>query len=260
MTTTANQALYRHDLETTAANRVRLKKNRNLIYWYQQLYRDVFSFDPEIAKRRILEIGSGTSPLRMFLPNVVTSDVLELEYVDIVFDCHVISELAQIPDRSLDVITLTNVLHHLRDPLHFLKSATQKLSKGGRLILVEPYFSLISYQLYKALHHEPVDFNIERPVLNSVDGPLSSSNQAIPYMIFFSRPDWMNELSEVYDLKNTSFGFHTSLAYMATGGISRILPIPGWIYRPFFKLDRFLARTFPKVFASFFSARLVTAS
>jgi hypothetical protein len=125
--------------------------------------------------------------------------------------------------------------------------------------MVEPYFSLVSSPLYKFLHHEPTNFDVERPVLDSVNGPLSSSNQAIPHMIFFSRPDWMNELSEAYDLKNTHFEFHTSLAYMATGGISRRFPVPGWAYRPFFKLDRLLARVFPRIFASFFSVRLHVA-
>lgn len=241
------------------ANRERLRRNSNLIYWYRQLYCDIFNFDPDIATRNILEIGSGTSPLKMFLPNVVTSDVLELDHIDIVFDCHEISELAAIPDRSLDVITLTNVLHHLRDPMLFLESATRKLAKGGRVIMVEPYFSLVSSPLYKFLHHEPTNFDIERPVLDTIAGPLSSSNQAIPYMIFFSRSDWLNELSHLYDLTNIRFGYHTSLAYMATGGISRIFPVPGWMYRAFFKLDRFLARTFPGLFASFFSVQLVAA-
>src|SRR4051812_37757346 len=115
--TSTQQRLYQHDLDATMANRERLYGNSNLIYWYRQLYRDVFRFDSDIATRNILEIGSGASPLKMFLPNVVTSDVLQLDHVDIVFDCHEISNLTAIPDRSLDVITLTNVLHHLRDPM-----------------------------------------------------------------------------------------------------------------------------------------------
>jgi SAM-dependent methyltransferase len=252
-----SQELYQHDLDQTLANRERLQNNRNLMFWYQELYRDVFRTVPGIAQKRVLEIGSGTSPLKFFLPNVITSDVLTLEHLDIVFDCHSIADYSEIPDHSIDVITLTNVLHHLRDPIHFLRSATRKLTKGGEIFIVEPYFSMLSYPLFKFLHHEPVNFGISRPILEAVDGPLSSSNQAMPHMIFFSRPDWFAEMSDCYELDETRFGFFTSLAYMVTGGISRIFPVPHWIYRPYLALDRFLARALPQLFASFFSVRLV---
>jgi len=251
------QTLYQHDLDQTQANRERLQKNRNLMFWYQELYRDLFRVIPDISEKRVLEIGSGTSPLRMFLPNVITTDVLRLEHLDIVFDCHDIADFSEIPDHSIDVITLTNVLHHLRDPVQFLRSATRKLAKGGQVFIVEPYFSLLSYPLFKFLHHEPVNFDISRPVLGKVNGPLSSSNQAIPHMIFFSRSDWLRELSDYYELNETRIGFFTSIAYMLTGGISRIFPVPHWIYRPYLVLDRSLATLLPKIFASFFSARLV---
>ncbi|HEY4075156.1 MAG TPA: class I SAM-dependent methyltransferase [Herbaspirillum sp.] len=255
--TSDNQTLYQHDLELTRGNRARLQKNRNLMYWYQALYRNLFRTIPDISEKRVLEIGSGTSPLKMFLPNVITTDILKLDYLDIVFDCHEIADFSAIPDHSIDVITLTNVLHHLHDPLHFLRNAVRKLVKGGQIIIVDPYFSLLSWPLYKFLHHEPVDFNISRPVLDAIQGPLSSSNQAIPYMIFFSKTRWLEELSDCYELTETRIGFFTSLAYMMTGGISRIFPVPHWLYRLYFVFDLTLARALPRVFASFFSVRLV---
>ena len=150
---------------------------------------------PACGDKQILEIGSGTSPLKLFYPSVVTSDVLPLDYLDHVFDCHDIDRYDGIADHSVDVISLTNVLHHLRDPLEFLTKATRKLKPGGEVIAVEPYFSALSYPLYKLLHHEPVDFGIARPRLESIEGPLSSSNQAIPHMLFVSRPDWLAELA-----------------------------------------------------------------
>lgn len=252
-----SQNLFQQDLEQTLENRQRLQNNRNLMLWYQELYREVFRTVPDIDQKRVLEIGSGTSPLKMFLPNVITSDILTLEHLDIVFDCQNIADFSEIPDYSIDVITLTNVLHHLRDPINFLRSATRKLIKGGEVFIVEPYFSVFSYPLFKFLHHEPVNFGISRPVLETVDGPLSSSNQAMPYMIFFSQPSWLRELKDYYELDDIRFGFFTSLAYMVTGGISKTFPVPHWIYRPFLVIDRFLARTLPKLFASFFSVRMV---
>jgi SAM-dependent methyltransferase len=251
------QPLYQKDIEQTWASRARLRNSGNLMYWYQELYSELFTSDLEISRKRVLEIGSGSSPLKIFLNSVITSDVLQLEYLDVVFDCHLIAQTDVIPDHSIDIITLTNVLHHLRDPLQFLRGATKKLAPGGQIVLVEPYFSFVSYPLYKTLHHEPVNFKIQRPILDEIQGPLSTSNQAMPYMIFFSRPDWLRELADCYDLKQTQLGFFTSLAYMMTGGISRTLPVPHLIYRWYFKIDRWLSKRWPKIFASFFSARLV---
>jgi SAM-dependent methyltransferase len=247
------------DHTKTLQHRERLEAHPNLMNWYRRLYHEQFRDEGDVRLLKILEIGSGASPLKAIIPNVITSDVLDLDYLDIVFDCHNIAELAQVQDKSLDIITLTNVLHHLRDPLLFLRGATRKLKEGGRLYLTEPYFSSLSYPMYKFLHHEPVDFLIDRPVLTEIKGPLSTANQAMPHMIFFSRPDWLAELSDVYRLADTRVTFFTGLSYPLTGGISRTFPIPGWLYRSSFAIDKVLAGAFPKLFASFFVARLVAA-
>lgn len=254
---TDKQPLYQKDLEQTRVSRAKLSQNANLMYWYQELYREVLTSDPDISRKRVLEIGSGASPLKNFLDTVMTSDVLQLDYLDVVFDCHQIAQTDAILDRSIDIITLTNVLHHLHDPLQFLRGAVKKLAPGGQVVMVEPYFSWLSYPLYKSLHHEPVNFNIKRPVLEEIQGPLSTSNQAMPYMIFFSRPEWLSELSDCYSLEKTYHGYFSCLSYMLTGGISRTFYVPQALYRWFFKFDCWLARRWPKIFASFFITRLV---
>ena len=141
--TTALQNEEAKDRAATLRNRARLGANKNLLFWYRELYRDQFKDLPNPATLSILEVGSGTSPLKLFLPNVVTSDVLDLDYLDLVFDCHDIDKLDAIKDESLDVITLTNVLHHLKSPLAFLNRAANKLKPGGKVIATEPFFSAV---------------------------------------------------------------------------------------------------------------------
>ena len=55
----------------TLRNRERLGANKNLL-WYRELYRDQFRDLPNPATLSILEIGSDTSPLKQFLPNIKT--------------------------------------------------------------------------------------------------------------------------------------------------------------------------------------------
>lgn len=248
--------LYRQDLHQTLDNRKRLRKNPNLLYWYGKLYGKLFSCIPDINSKKILEIGSGTSPLKQFYPQVITSDVMQLEYLDHVFNCHDIDTYHDIADSSIDIVTLTNVLHHLKDPIRFLQNATKKIKDGGTVILVEPYFSLISHPIYKFLHHEQVNFNVKEPRLNEIDGPLATSNQAIPYMIFFKNKEWRAQLIDYYDMAKAKYSFFSSLSYFFTGGISHAFPMPSWLYHLSFPIDRCLGNLAPRLFASFFIARL----
>jgi hypothetical protein len=241
------------DRAATLRNRARLGANQNLLFWYRELYRDQFKGFPNWATLSVLEVGSGTSPLKQFLPNVVTSDVLDLDYLDLVFDCHEIDKFDAIRDESIDVITVTNVLHHLNSPIAFLNRAANKLKLGGQVIATEPFFSFLSTPIFQYLHHEPVDFEISEPELKNVQGPLASANIALPWLIFFRRRDWADDLSENYDVANASVRFFSAVSYMATGGISHKLPVPTWLYRAFFPVDLFLSRCFPGLCASFFT-------
>ena len=244
------------DRDKTLRNRSRLQANRNLLLWYRELYRDQFKDLPDPAKLSILEIGSGTSPLKQFYPNIITSDVLDLDYLDLIFDCHEIDKLGAIKDNSLDVITLTNVLHHLKSPIAFLSSAADKLKCGGKVIATEPFFSLLSAPIWKHLHHEPVDFQISEPELTEVQGPLRSANQAAPWLIFFRRRDWLQRLNESFDVANFSARPFSALSYLATGGISHKLPVPHFFYRALLPIDLALSRCFPHVCAAFFTVTL----
>jgi SAM-dependent methyltransferase len=244
------------DRATTLRNRARLDANRNLLFWYRELYRDQFKDLPSPETLLILEIGSGTSPLKQFHSNIVTSDILQLDYLDLVFDCHEIDKLDAIKDNSLDVITLTNVLHHLKSPIAFLNCAAGKLKPGGKVIATEPFFSVLSTAIFEYLHHEPVDFRISEPELGEVQGPLASANIALPWLIFFRRRDWLQRLNDNFDIATRDIRPFTALSYMATGGISHRLPVPRFLYRALFPIDLALSRSFPRLCASFFTITL----
>ncbi len=253
---TISQSQEAKDRAATLRNRARLGANKNLLFWYRELYRNQFRDLRNASALSILEVGSGTSPLKQFLPNIITSDVLDLDYLDLVFDCHEIDKLDAIKDNSIDVITLTNVLHHLKSPIAFLNQAASKLKSGGKVIATEPFFSVLSTPIFKHLHHEPVDFRISGPELDKVQGPLASANIALPWLIFFRRRDWLQRLNENFDVATLSTRPFSALSYMATGGISRRLPIPHFVYRRLFLVDLAVSRRCPGFCAAFFTVAL----
>jgi hypothetical protein len=173
-----------------------------------------------------------------------------------VFDCHEIDRLDAIKDNSLDVITLTNVLHHLKSPIAFLNRAAGKLKSGGKVIATEPFLSALSSAIFKCLHHEPINMDISEPELNHVKGPLETANIALPWLIFFRKREWLQRLNDNFDLTSFSARPFTALSYMMTGGISRKLPVPGFLYRAIFPIDLALSRRFPRLCAAFFTVTL----
>lgn len=250
------ETLLKYDQARTVMNRENLFKNRNLLYWYEQLYKVQLAGLGDPDNKVILEIGSGTSPLQHFYKHVITSDVMALPYLDHRIDCHAIDQYGNIADGSVDIVSMTNVLHHLQDPLACLKKVAVKLKPGGCVVITEPYFSFVSKIIYKCLHHEPSRFDIDAPILKEVNGPLSSANMAIPYMIFFSDKGWAKELAGTYAFSAEQVVYYTSLSYMVTGGISRRFPVPARFYRYIFALDRYIADKLPHIFSAFFVMKL----
>lgn len=239
------------DRINTLRNREKLFKNKNLLYWYKSLYDQVFIGAIKVdSSLKILEVGSGVSPLKHFMKSVITSDILPMDHIDINFDALKISEVDQIKNESLDIITVTNVLHHLERPLDFIQQASKKLRSNGKIIFIEPYFSKLSSLIYIYLHHENTDFNVIDPVIEMKNNPLETSNICLPYLIFIKKKEgWLNGLETSYNVDKLQVTHFSSLSYVLTGGISRRIPLPHWLFRLILPIDRFLARSFPRLFA-----------
>jgi SAM-dependent methyltransferase len=217
------------------------KKILRIVYsqWYQKIIRDLSPIDGPTV-----ELGAGSGNFKEFKPDVISSDIDPCPWLDMVFDAH------QMPftDTSVANIVMIDVLHHLDNPVVFLREAARVLKPGGRLIILEPYPSLFSLPIYRNVHPEPFIFTDkiwEKQEINEKHP--WDSNQATAYLLFFKYQKTFREIfGQKFSLKirkRLSF-----LLYPASGGFENkqlapdflipILQVAEWLLRP---LARWLA-------------------
>ncbi len=191
----------------------------------------------EIKNGKYLEIGSGGGFLKDVFPEVITSDILILPNVDLIFT----AEEIPFKENELASIVMLNVFHHIPKPHLFLKEAQRTLIKGGKIIMTEPANSSLARFIYKRFHHEPFDEKGQREI--KAGNPLSNSNQALPYIYFERDLDLFKKDFPL--LKINSINYHSPFSYIISGGVSRSAMLPffmynfvkgiEWLFSPFFK-------------------------
>jgi len=214
-----------HDLdspESTLFNREIILNKRflNRIYtdWYGWLIRRAKTCGEGIY----LEIGSGGGFLKQLFPEAVTSDVMDLPFVDVVCS----AERLPFADHSLVCIMMLNVFHHIPRPYLFLEEAQRCLVAGGRILMIEPANTCWGQFIYKRFHHEP--FEPEAGWEINPGNPVSNSNQALPY-IYFKRD--VKQFNERFpQLRLNEIRPHTPFLYLASGGLSHRAILPPAMY------------------------------
>jgi SAM-dependent methyltransferase len=210
------------DPRATLAHRDIILQKPFLKRLYNDWYNVFISKAKQIKTGKHLEIGSGGGFLKDVFPEVVTSDILNLPNVDMVFS----AEAMPFKENELASIVMLNVFHHIPKPYLFLKEAERTLVKGGKIIMIEPANSALGRFIYKQFHHEPFEENGPREI--KAGNPLSNSNQALPY-IYFER-DLELFKKDFPGLKINSVKYHTPFLYVISGGVSRSALLPFFMY------------------------------
>ena len=225
------------DPNASLAHRDIILKKPFLKRLYNDWYLIFIIKSKEIKNGKYLEIGSGGGFLKDVFPEVITSDILTLPNVDLIFT----AEKIPFKENELASIVMLNVFHHIPKPHLFLKEAQRTLIKGGKIIMTEPANSSLARFIYKRFHHEPFDEKGQREI--KAGNPLSNSNQALPYIYFERDLDLFKK--DFPSLKINSINYHSPFSYIISGGVSRSAMLPffmynfvkgiEWLFSPFFK-------------------------
>ena len=225
------------DPNASLAHRDIILKKPFLKRLYNDWYLIFIIKSKEIKNGKYLEIGSGGGFLKDVFPEVITSDILTLPNVDLIFT----AEEIPFKEDELASIVMLNVFHHIPKPHLFLKEAQRTLIKGGKIIMTEPANSSLARFIYKRFHHEPFDEKGQREI--KAGNPLSNSNQALPYIYFERDLDLFKK--DFPSLKINSINYHSPFSYIISGGVSRSAMLPffmynfvkgiEWLFSPFYK-------------------------
>lgn len=225
------------DPNASLAHRDIILKKPFLKKLYNDWYLIFIIKSKEIKNGKYLEIGSGGGFLKDVFPEVITSDILILPNVDLIFT----AEEIPFKENELASIVMLNVFHHIPKPHLFLKEAQRTLIKGGKIIMTEPANSSLARFIYKRFHHEPFDEKGQREI--KAGNPLSNSNQALPYIYFVRDLDLFKK--DFPSLKINSINYHSPFSYIISGGVSRSAMLPffmynfvkgiEWLFSPFYK-------------------------
>jgi SAM-dependent methyltransferase len=211
----------------------KIRDNALLEEIYRSVYEKIASEIPAREYPRLLELGSGGGFFRDFAPHAVTSECIDVPGIDRIVDACRIGE--QFEAASLDAIAAFNVFHHLPDAAGFLRGASKVLRAGGRIALVEPWFTPVGQWFYRAIHHEP-------SILDARDwgivgeGRLGGANSRLPTSVFRDNDErFTREFPDLVIVKREPF--HKWL-YLVSGGLRLNTRVPRLLAKRMVDFDR----------------------
>jgi SAM-dependent methyltransferase len=176
----------------------------------------------------VVEVGAGPGTLRAFArerrPDLrwLATDIEAVPWNDVAADA------GRLPVRggAAQAVLGFDVLHHLADPAAFFCEAARVLGPGGRLALVEPWISPLSWPIYRFVHEE--DCRLGGDPWRPFPGPDKASfdgDAALPWRILrdASESDWRRlGLGSPRVRRLNAFGYLLSLGFRRAS----LLPLP----------------------------------
>lgn len=190
-----------------------------LRFIYRTWYRDITA---HLTDGMSVELCGGTGNLKEYESSVISTDLTLAPWLDAVVN----AEALPFPEASLSNIVLIDGLHHIAKVCTFFEEACRALRTGGRIIILEPYLSPLSFPVYHFIHEEPVDFS-RNPLDNesAKKGTLPfDANQAVATILF--EKDYHRFHRRFTLLEKTVHRHLLAWNYVLSGGFSHNQLIP----------------------------------
>lgn len=214
----------------TIRRRELVQRNACARFSFERWYRELAGLAINAPEGLRVELGSGGGFLDQFIPNLIKTDVVELPFIDKV--CF--AEALPFSDASVGALVMVNVLHHVDDVERFFREAERVLMPDGVIAMIEPYVSTFSRFVYRYLHHEPFDPDVEDWPLPP-SGRLSGGNDALPWIVFVR--DRARFAGQHPTLRIENIRPHSALSHLLSGGVTTRPLAPLWMIRGLARLE-----------------------
>ena len=190
-----------------------------------------------------LEIGAGVSPMRNSYSDVLASDIVHQNNLDMVID----AQNMQFNAGELSVIIGQNCFHHIPSPERFFSEANRVLKVGGIIILLEPYYGKFASFLYPRMF-KTEGFDKRAIVWETLDvGVMNGANQALSYVVLIRD-------RKIFEKKFPTLSIvdhiicDNYLEYLLSGGLNFMQLVPNFCI-PIVRFLQKILKPFKKVFA-----------
>jgi SAM-dependent methyltransferase len=212
---------------------------------YQDFHRTIAAQLSGLNSPKVVELGSGIGNIKEIIPGCLRTDLFPNPWIDQIENAYALS----FAEETLSDLILFDVFHHLRYPGTALREFERVLRPGGRVLIFDPFISLMGAVVFGLLHTEPVAWrdyiDWYAPKTWSAQNSDYYAAQGNATRVFFGRLD----PSLLKSWKVVSRQRFAAFSYVGSGGYSGPQVYPESAYPLMKKLDLFLDN-FPVLFAT----------
>ena len=239
----------RHLANTQVAIKYYKSKNNNLDFLLKKRFNWMNNFIK--ASDIGIEVGSGVGFSKDYIKNK------NFKISDISFDSHldyknIDAQNTGFTDESFDFVIASNMVHHVPYPIKFFKEMNRILKKDGKLIIFEPYCSILLQLVTIIMKHEGFDFTInpwDNKIPKSNESDAWHGNIAVSNLIFDDKKMFSNQLGDYFNIEYEKLT--ECFIFLNSGGVTSktfCIPLNNFFLKLLSKIDDILVRFMPNIF------------
>jgi SAM-dependent methyltransferase len=218
---------------------------------YEDFYDEILEWVRKDLRGKTVELGSGMGNFKGACPYCIITDIFPNPWIDMVETVYHLS----FRNNSISNYILIDVFHHLAFPGSAFLEFERTLADKGRVIIFEPYVSLMGLVVYGIFHHEPVGLFKKINWLNNEENANKNyyAAQGNAARIFgkksfiFGRNVYREEILKEWNIVNIKK--LSALSYILSGGFSKPAFYPKK-FMPILKCVEKFLDLFPLLFAT----------
>ena len=198
-----------------------------------------------------IEVGSGPGFLKDFIKNkkLKLTDLGEDDHLDFK---KIDAQETKFENESFNFVIASNMIHHIPFPLKFFKEMNRILKKDGKLIIFEPYASVVCQLVSIIMKHEGFDFTLnvwDDKEAKSDEYNAWHGNIAVSNLIFDDKNKFEQNLGKLFKIEYEKLT--ECLIFLNSGGVTsktKFIPLNRFFLNLLHNIDKILVKSLPNIF------------